>query len=189
MSAYAREEDRIRSLSAGFQLHIAKPFEPVELVAAVDRMVRRNAPPDEPGASPTSAPAGRRSSNGATPVLVVEDNGDLREGLRQLLLEWGHGVEVAENGHQAIQRCMEARPRPRVALIDIGLPDVNGFEVARRIRSVLGPSEIYLVALTGHATSADLQMAVESGFDTHMAKPIAFEKLRVLLESRLAKTN
>jgi DNA-binding response OmpR family regulator len=166
-------------------VHIAKPFEPVELVAAVDRMVRRNAPPDRPGASAAPASA---SSNGATPVLVVEDNGDLREGLRQLLLEWGHGVEVAENGHQAIQRCMEARPRPRIALIDIGLPDVNGFEVARRIRSVLGPSEIYLVALTGHATSADLQMAVESGFDTHMAKPIKFEKLRELLDGRLART-
>ncbi len=186
VSAYAREEDRIRSLSAGFQLHIAKPFEPVELVAAVDRMVRRNAPTDEPrvgaGAAPATAPR-----SGATPVLVVEDNGDLREGLRQLLEEWGHGVELAENGHQAIRRCMEARPRPRVALIDIGLPDVNGFEVARRIRSVLDPSEIYLVALTGHASSADLQMAVESGFDTHMAKPIKFEKLRELLENRLSK--
>jgi len=84
---------------------------------------------------------------------------------------------------------MEARPRPRVALIDIGLPDVNGFEVARRIRSVLGPSGIYLVALTGHASTADLQAAVESGFDTHMAKPIAFEKLRTLLESKLTKAN
>ncbi|HEY4231192.1 MAG TPA: response regulator, partial [Thermoanaerobaculia bacterium] len=108
--------------------------------------------------------------------------------LRQILVDWGHGVELAENGHQAIERCMEARPRPRIALIDIGLPDVNGFEVARRIRSVLGATEIYLVALTGHASSADLQMAVESGFDTHMAKPIQFEKLRTLLENRLAKT-
>ena len=184
VSAYAREEDRIRSLSAGFQVHIAKPFEPVELIAAVDRMVPRSAPTDkratvEPPASPSGGP----------PVLVVEDNGDLREGLRQILVEWGHRVELAENGHQAIQRCMEARPRPRVALIDIGLPDVNGFEVARRIRSVLDASEIYLVALTGHASSSDLQMAVESGFDIHMAKPIQFEKLRALLEARLARTN
>ncbi|HEY2797403.1 MAG TPA: response regulator [Thermoanaerobaculia bacterium] len=183
VSAYAREEDRIRSLSAGFQLHIAKPFEPVELVAAVDRVVRRNAASPEPAVAvvvPEPSPA---------PVLIVEDNGDLREGMRQLLQEWGHEVELAENGHQAIARCMEARTRPRVALIDIGLPDVNGFEVARRIRSVLGPSEIYLVALTGHATSADLQMAVESGFDVHMAKPIKFEKLRELLETRLTRSN
>ena len=175
VSAYAREEDRIRSLSAGFQMHLAKPFEPVELVAAVDRLAHRGpAVPEE-----TPPPA--------TPILVVEDNGDLREGLRQILMEWGHSVELAENGLQAIERCLETRPR--LALIDIGLPDVNGFEVARRIRSQLDAAEIYLVALTGHATSADLQMALESGFDTLMAKPIAFEKLRALLESKLAKTN
>jgi CheY-like chemotaxis protein len=54
---------------------------------------------------------------------------------------------------------------------------------------VLGPSGIYLVALTGHASTADLQAAVESGFDTHMAKPIQFERLRTLLEARLVKTN
>jgi CheY-like chemotaxis protein len=199
VSAYAREEDRIRSLSAGFQLHIAKPFEPVELVAAIDRVVRRAAPPGEPAQRPLLAAgeplpdaeeAGHTPGAAeAAPILIVEDNGDLREGLRVLLQDWGHRVELAENGHQAIERCMEARPRPRVALIDIGLPDVNGFEVARRIRSVLGPSGIYLVALTGHASTADLQAAVESGFDTHMAKPIAFEKLRTLLESKLTKAN
>jgi CheY-like chemotaxis protein len=189
VSAYAREEDRIRSLSAGFQLHIAKPFEPVELVAAVDRLFRRQTPSGESLDGLDSSAGAGDPHDGATPVLVVEDNGDLREGLRVLLQDWGHRVELAENGHQAIERCMEARPRPRVALIDIGLPDVNGFEVARRIRSVLGPSEIYLVALTGHGSPTDLQAAVESGFDTHMTKPIAFEKLRALLEARLAKTN
>jgi signal transduction histidine kinase/CheY-like chemotaxis protein len=183
VSAYAREEDRIRSLSAGFHVHIAKPFEPVELVAAVDRLVQRAAPAGEP----TGADAGEARRLPASSILVVEDNGDLREGLRQILEEWGHEVELAENGLQAIQRCLETRPR--LALIDIGLPDVNGFEVARRIRSLLDAAEIYLVALTGHATTADLQMAVDSGFDTHMAKPIAFEKLKTLLETRLAKTN
>jgi CheY-like chemotaxis protein len=188
VSAYAREEDRIRSLSAGFQLHIAKPFEPVELLAAVDRMVRRATPSDVSSDAASRTDAADPSS-GVPGILVVEDNGDLREGLRVLLEDWGHRVELAENGHQAIERCMEARPRPRVALIDIGLPDVNGFEVARRIRSVLDASEIYLVALTGHASSADLQMAVESGFDTHMAKPIAFDKLKALLDTRLARTN
>jgi len=114
---------------------------------------------------------------------VVEDNSDLREGLCELLREWGHGVELAQNGLEAIERCIETRPR--VALIDIGLPDVNGFEVARRIRSLLDSNEIYLVALTGHATSSDLQMAVDSGFDTHIAKPIPFEKLKDLLATRI----
>ena len=179
VSAYAREEDRIRSLAAGFQVHLAKPFEPVELVAAVDRVVHRG---------PTAAAAPGPAAEAATAaVLVVEDDDDSREGLRLLLEEWGHSVEVAENGFQAIERCFQARPR--VALIDIGLPDVSGYEVARRIRSQLDATEIYLVAVTGHATSADLQIALESGFDTHMTKPVSFEKLRALLETRLAKTN
>ena len=115
-------------------------------------------------------------------VLVIEDNADLREGLRQLLQEWGHGVDTAENGLRGIERAIEARPR--VALIDIGLPDVDGYEVARRIRS-LESSDVFLVALTGHVSPADLRKALAAGFDAHIPKPIPYERLKALLADRL----
>lgn len=129
--------------------------------------------------SPGSQPATALS------VLVIEDNADLREGLRLWLREWGYRVELAENGLQGIERAIQARPR--VALVDIGLPDVDGYEVARRIRSRLDPTDIFLVALTGHVEPEDLQQAVDSGFDAHIPKPIPYEKLKTLLAERLLR--
>ncbi len=179
VSAYAREEDRIRSISAGFQMHLAKPFEPVELIAAVGRLARRR---EVPGGARSRAavPEEPRAA-----VLLIEDNEDLREGMRQLLREWGHEVETVETGLQGIERAIEARPR--VALIDIGLPDVDGYEVARRIRGLLDVDDIFLVALTGHVGSDDLRKALESGFDAHIPKPIPYERLRALLTRTLSR--
>ena len=71
--------------------------------------------------------------------------------------------------------------------MDIGLPGVSGFEVARRIRSLVARKDITLVALTGRSEPEDLEQAIESGFDAHLVKPIAFERLRVLLSERLSK--
>jgi len=169
VSAYVREEDRIRSLAAGFQIHLAKPFEPVELTTAVGRLARRGArsAADESGAG----------------VLLLDDDRDLREGLRQLLESWGHSVEIASDGLEGIERIVETRPR--VALVDIGLPDVDGYEVARRIRSFVAKEETYLVALTGHVGAEDLQRALDAGFDAHLGKPIDFERLKTLLASRI----
>jgi len=183
ISAYAREEDRIRSLAAGFQIHIAKPFEPSEVLAAVGRMAaRRERKAGEERRSP------RRRADGHPPdVLVIEDDPDLREGLRGLIEEWGHAVEVAETGTAGIERAVARRPR--VALVDIGLPGVSGFDVARRIRSLLDRKDITLVALTGHSAPEDLQQAIESGFDAHLAKPIPYERLRALLLERLSKAD
>jgi len=181
ISAYAREEDRIRSLAAGFQIHLAKPFEPSDVLGAVGRMVRRVR---------TGGGAGRterRSRDRDAPdVLVVEDDADLRDGLRSLIEEWGHVVEVAESGAAGIERAVARRPR--VALVDIGLPGISGFEVARRIRSLMDRKDITLVALTGRSQPEDLEQAIESGFDAHLVKPIPLERLRVLLAERLPKT-
>jgi len=179
ISAYAREEDRIRSLAAGFQIHIAKPFEPSEVLAAVARMARgtRN--------DVSAPPLSRRRSDLPPDVLVIEDDADLREGLRGIIEDWGHAVEVAENGPAGIERAVARRPR--VALVDIGLPDMSGYDVARRIRSLLDRKDITLVALTGRSEPEDLTMAIESGFDAHLTKPIPFERLRLLLAERLTR--
>jgi CheY-like chemotaxis protein len=183
ISAYAREEDRIRSLAAGFQIHIAKPFEPSEVLAAVGRMAARRARP--PLSVERRVERRHPVGDGSKPpdVLVIEDDADLREGLRGLIEEWGHAVEVVETGAAGIERAVAGRPR--VALVDIGLPGVSGYDVARRIRSLLDRKDITLVALTGRAEPEDLEQAIASGFDAHLSKPIPYERLRLLLSERL----
>jgi len=167
LSAYAREEDRIRSLAAGFQQHMAKPLDPEDLVGAVGRLASRG----NLGRGPASAPAAR--------VLVVEDDGDSREGLRHLLEIWGHDVEVADNGTTGIEKAIERRPD--VALIDVGLPGMDGYAVASRLRQALGVDGIFLIALTGYAQPEDRRRAFDSGFDAHLAKPINYSSLSSLL--------
>ena len=93
---------------------------------------------------------------------------------------------MAESGAAGIERAVARRPR--VALVDIGLPGISGFEVARRIRSLMDRKDITLVALTGRSQPEDLEQAIESGFDAHLVKPIPLERLRVLLAERLSKS-
>lgn len=175
VSAYVREEDRLRALASGFDGHIGKPFEPAELLATVERLVRRRS---------VSKPAAILREEGGAParVLVVEDDRDSREGLRELLEVWGHSVDVAANGGEAIEKAIARRPE--IALIDIGLPDLDGYQVALRIREALGSTPILLIALTGRTGLEDRQRAFESGFNAHLAKPISPEKLSSVLMSR-----
>jgi len=175
VSAYAREDDRIRSLSAGFQMHVAKPFEPEELLAAISRLVYRDG---SAAASPEVSPA-----LGAK-ILVIEDHADVRDGLRALLEAEGYVVDVAENGFDGIERALAGRPG--MALVDLGLPRLDGYGVAERLRTLLPREAIVLVALTGRGHPDDLDRIVSSGFDEYLAKPIAFEKLSTLIASRLA---
>ena len=180
LTAYAREEDRQRALAAGFDLHLPKPIDPRELISSIVRLARPMNRLPEP-TPVNSAEAGKRTF---IHVLVVEDDFDSREGLKNLLELWGHSVEVAEDGAQAIERAL--RVRPAVALIDIGLPEIDGYEVANRIRQAVGGDEIYLVALTGHAGKEDRERALASGFDAHVSKPIDFSRLSTLLAARAA---
>ena len=177
VSAYAREEDRIRSISAGFQLHLSKPFEPNELLVAISRVTHRDAPlpsiAEESGLEP---PRHR--------ILIVEDHADVREGLRELLESSGYAVEAAEDGAQGIERALAWRPR--IALVDIGLPGVDGFAVAERLRSLVPKDELALVALTGVTHSDDLLRIVETGFDAYLPKPISFDRLVAVITERLA---
>jgi len=180
VSAYAREEDRIRSLAVGFQMHITKPFDPLDLTAAVGHLLRRSPVAIEEKASgphETVAPC----------VLIVEDDRELREGLQQLLESSGYRVEVADNGLDGAERAIAWRPQ--VALIDIGLPRLDGFGVAERIRQSLPRTEVHLVALTGRTSPEDLQRIVASGFDEYLAKPFSFDRLDSLLSSRFADGN
>ncbi|MEP6768828.1 MAG: response regulator [Acidobacteriota bacterium] len=185
VAAYAREEDRLRALSSGFQGHVAKPIDPDELVRAIARVwktatARRST--DSQGVVPKPSPP--LDTRALMRVLVVEDDLDSREGLRNLLEIWGHAVDVAGTGEAGIAQAI--LHRPRVALIDIGLPELDGYQVAQRIREALGSSDIFLVAITGYADARERAHALENGFDAHVAKPIDFSKLSSILEARAA---
>jgi CheY-like chemotaxis protein len=100
----------------------------------------------------------------------------------QALLEYeGHQVEVASDGLEALQTA--ARSRPQVALIDIGLPGIDGYEVARRMRAGLG-RDIVLVALTGYGRPEDRQRSADAGFDSHLTKPPDLRELHAVLATR-----
>ena len=176
VSAYVREEDRMKALMAGFQGHVPKPFEPSELIAAIGSLAGRV--PAPPGGVSASGGSGHRPFPPAR-VLIVEDDRDSREGLREILQVWGHSVDVAQDGTEGIEKAMETQPG--IALIDIGLPGLDGYEVAHRIREAFGERPILLVALTGYVDSEERRRASESGFDAHLPKPVSIEKLRPLL--------
>jgi CheY-like chemotaxis protein len=114
-------------------------------------------------------------------VLVVEDHADAREAVRCLLEVRGHRVDVAADGPGAIDTALTSRPE--IVLVDIGLPGLDGFEVARRIRATAEGKHMRLVALTGYGDLTDRQRALESGFDAHLVKPIDPDHLYRVLEN------
>jgi CheY-like chemotaxis protein len=119
--------------------------------------------------------------SGARRILLVEDDADTREALKTLLELSGHQVEVATDGGEAVAHAIANRPD--VALVDIGLPEIDGNEVARRIRASLGASGIFLIALTGYSGDADEELARAAGFDAHFTKPVELSRLDRLLRS------
>jgi signal transduction histidine kinase/ActR/RegA family two-component response regulator len=112
-------------------------------------------------------------------VLLVEDNADSRSMLRDLLALWGHEVREAEDGPTGLEQV--GAWRPDVALIDIGLPIMNGYEVARTVRAREDGHRPFLVALTGYGRPEDRRRALEVGFDAHLVKPVDLAELERLL--------
>jgi CheY-like chemotaxis protein len=115
-------------------------------------------------------------------VLIVEDNADAREGLRLLLTFAGHEVETAEDASSALDKLRTFQPD--VALIDIGLPGIDGYGLARMARQTPEARGAYLIALTGYGQVEDRQQALAAGFDAHITKPIDTTKLCDFLAKR-----
>src|SRR5262249_52707539 len=99
-------------------------------------------------------------------VLIIEDNDDARQTLRSMLELWGHEVREASDGARGLETATEFRPD--VALIDVGLPGIDGHEVARRLRAAEPSKGLRLIALTGYGLPKDAQEAREAGFDAHL---------------------
>jgi CheY-like chemotaxis protein len=112
-------------------------------------------------------------------VFVVEDNLDAALTLRDLLEIWGFEARTAHDGLSALKVVPEFHPD--VVLLDIGLPGIDGYEVARRLRGRADLPGILIIAITGYGQESDRQRALEAGFDQHLVKPVDLEILRRLL--------
>lgn len=138
-----------------------------------------------PLAGPSPVPASVAVGTTTQPsrrVLVIEDQADNCETLCMLLTMWGHKVESAENGGRGIELALANKPE--FAIVDLNLPDMDGYDVARRIRAEL-KNEIRLIALTGYGRLEDMERSRAAGFDTHLVKPADTEKLTQILCGQL----
>jgi two-component system, sensor histidine kinase len=136
----------------------------------------------EAGRDTSTTPGALRKAECPRRILIVEDNHDVRESLRIVLEMAGHQIFEADSGLSGVACAITNRPD--VALIDIGLPGIDGYEVARRIRSASESQGMVLIALTGYGLPEDRLRAERAGFDAHLVKPVDFEQLDELLTAR-----
>ena len=122
------------------------------------------------------------SGSRARHILIIEDNTDFRVGLRILLESWGHRVVEASGGAHGLQ--LVQRERPEVVLVDVGLPGIDGYAVARAIRAEPDGHTFLLVAITGYGRASDRRRAQEAGFDAHLTKPVTPQELAAILLAR-----
>jgi two-component system, sensor histidine kinase len=117
--------------------------------------------------------------HGALRILLIEDNEDARLMLRSLLERHGHLVETAADGESGVRAAIDSPPD--VALVDIGLPAMNGYEVARRLREMWGAAGPALISISGYGQPADHERSRQAGFLCHLVKPVDPERLRTIL--------
>jgi CheY-like chemotaxis protein len=112
-------------------------------------------------------------------ILVVDDADDCASSLAMLLQLEGHEAHVAHGGLEAIE--LAKRLRPAIIFMDLGMPDIDGFEATRRIRAQAWGQEIVICALTAYASSAFLERSKDAGFNHHLVKPTSFDELAPIL--------
>jgi CheY-like chemotaxis protein len=132
-----------------------------------------------------SSDANLAAANGALKILVVDDNHDAADSLAQLLEAYGHHAEVTYGGEDAVQRA--AKGDINVALVDIGMPTVDGFQVAERISKHAKAKETLLVAITGWGEHSDRARSKQAGFAYHLTKPVDIDTLASLLSMAARK--
>jgi CheY-like chemotaxis protein len=146
--------------------------------------VPESKPVEQHSARPAAAvsPARRdveRPCERPTRILVVDDNVDLARGLARLLEIRGHDVQVAYDGPTGLDQAKKSKPE--VVLLDIGLPGMDGYQVAAHLRQEETVKDATIIAISGYGQEEDLRLAKEAGFDHHLVKPIASADLFKLL--------
>jgi CheY-like chemotaxis protein len=155
-------EARSEGHGRGTELAIRLPAAPEEVAAAVPAPPLAAAPP----------PRGRR-------IMIVDDNEDAADLLSTLLEQHGNTTRVAHDARDALRIAEEFTPD--LAVLDIGLPEIDGYELARRLRDRFGYRAISLIALTGYGQASDRERATSAGFDAHLVKPVALDTLQALI--------
>jgi CheY-like chemotaxis protein len=140
------------------------------LTGKKDPAIQKEMSEDDDAAPSSPRPARARR------ILVVDDNEDGATMLATLLSLDGHDVRTALSGSQAVETATATRPD--LVLLDIGLPEMDGYEVARCIRTALGERTPTLVAITGYGRENDRERTRSAGFAAHLVKPVSFEELR-----------
>jgi CheY-like chemotaxis protein len=128
--------------------------------------------------APAATKRSARANGGQFRILIVDDNADSAEAMALIFRHWGHDVRFTESAQTAVN--LFDSFVPDVAFIDIGLPDIDGYDLARRVRAGKA-RQPKLVAVTGYGTAADRARAREAGFDEHLVKPADAEQLSQLL--------
>jgi CheY-like chemotaxis protein len=118
----------------------------------------------------TAMPYPPPSKAGKYRILIIEDDMDSREGFRHVLEAAGHQVFETASGVPGVELALTTQPD--IALIDVGLPDLDGYEVAQRIRATLQGKRMMLIALTGRGLPEDRERSESAGFDVHVVKPV-----------------
>ncbi|UTF60222.1 PAS domain-containing protein [Gilvimarinus sp. DA14] len=125
--------------------------------------------------------ANNTSNSGSLDILIVDDNVDAAEALSMLLEVHGHRPRVDDRGHTALKQMQESVPQ--VMILDIGLPDMDGYELARKIRQASCAAGVTLIALTGYGKSEDRERSKLAGFDHHLVKPVVINELMAILNN------
>lgn len=150
-----------------------------EFVVRLPLLERPALPPDAPEEQPAAAP------RPALRLLIVDDNIDLANGLAMYLRERsGFDVRVAYTGGGGVEVALEFQPH--AVLLDIGLPDIDGYEVARRLRDRTALDQVPLIAISGFSSEKDKKRAQQAGFDQYFVKPVAYEMLHEVLAATLS---
>ncbi|HTX05272.1 MAG TPA: response regulator [Steroidobacteraceae bacterium] len=114
-------------------------------------------------------------------LLVVDDNKDAAESMSMLLQMWGHEVAYAYDGPSALETAQQWQPE--AVILDIGLPGMDGYQVAERLRTLPQGKETVLIAITGYGQEDDRRRSRRAGIDHHLVKPVAPDTLRMLIDS------
>jgi CheY-like chemotaxis protein len=122
---------------------------------------------------------GVKPTEGSFRILVVDDNRDAAQSLSLLLNTVGHAVSLAYDGHAALETALAERPE--VVLLDIGLPGMDGYTVARALRQHPGLEKTHLIALSGYGRQVDREQARKAGFNGYLTKPVDFDELQCAL--------